>query len=396
MKKTFLILFIILPVLLLVSCPEEPVWQEEEDEFSTDVVYSDDWKYITLFLDDASAPDIIIHTSQRAMQRAQMQRAMTVDTARRAFDFFEVIFVYGDNTARASWEIGQRASITNVFRTEAGIDYSSTTLPPPNQSSGSAVLFAGRKTDFTLLAVGKIVYVDDEPGTIITTENTSVTFMLSIITASVNHIPSYSSFRTAASDHPAHANVSAGNTQIINALLGLRPFPLYKLPGGRSSVAAEYTFAFDNTEWADFADSIIRNGSGTVIKREARFPAGSGTYWYIYYPEDITTVVIMTNNQTEDLTALENPIRFSFDTTNTAHPVETENGIFALAFEIPVYAMSGVRDTEGNEAITWHIRPAFQSYLFNIDNGRDSSGGAVLIGADIDIIGELEAKVYRR
>jgi hypothetical protein len=316
---------------------------------------------------------------------------MTLDTARFGFDYFEVIFVYNNIIARASWEIGQRASITDVFRSESGIDY----FLPNNDTAGKAVLFAGRMADKTLLAVGKMISVDDIPGTTITTENTFVTFELSAITAGVSHNASNSSFITAAKDHYTHVNASAENTQIINALLGLRSFPLYKLPGNRSSITAEYTFGFDNTEWSNFEGSIVNYGNGLAIKREVRYPAGSGMYWYVNYPEDITTNLTMTNNQTAN-SALENPIRFSFDTTKTTNPVKAENGIFALTFEIPVYAISDVKDTGGNEAVIWYIRPAYQSYLFNIDNGLDSTGGAVLIGADIDEIGELEATVNRR
>ena len=124
MTKKTLAALIAVSLLVILSCDHRPPeWPEEEDEFATDVVYSDNWNFITLYLDEVTVPDIIINTN----------RAMTPDTARWGFDYFEVVFIYnGTNPqiTRASWEIGRRASINNVYRTETGIDYNTPPHPP--------------------------------------------------------------------------------------------------------------------------------------------------------------------------------------------------------------------------------------------------------------------------
>jgi len=388
---------------------------KDDDPFVTDVDYSDDWRYITLFLDESmitinnsvrginptasvmAQPSSVINTTASGIP--QPTYAMTQDSARKSFDYFEVCFHYEGLTARASWEIGKRASIENVYRTSSGINYANTGITP---GQGAAILFAGRKTDKSLLAVGRIIQVDEEPGTVITNQSGSVTFELFALTGNaarfdrrINNVPvpavKTSSFLTAAKGSPDFTNVSEDNTNVAQALIGTKRFPIYKLPSGKSDVRASYTFTLAGgyakgdpifISWNEFSQGIIvasiPTEGGVAEMREARYPAGSGNHWYADYAADQSTNVEMINNRAGSGPA-QNPVIFKIDTSNTINPVTSENGIFTLSFKIPVFALTSF-DAYDDEM--WHIRPAFATYYYNMDNGADSTGGALLMGVE--------------
>jgi len=411
MKKIILILLVISPALLCVSCGDNVPVVDNTTDSPTDVRWTNDWKFITVYLDGA-------HETVAGPTPATVNsRAMTPDTARMGFDFFEVVFVNNGITAKTYWEIGRRASVYDVYRTSGGVDYSRSDLSDPYSGSGqAALLFAGRKRDKTLLAVGKVYSVDDKPGTVVTSGSSYVTFELFSLMASVNTYPELSSFTTA---YDTALPVSVENTLIIQATIGGRPFPLYKLPEGKTKVPAEYKFKIDGAEWDDFAGGMIigrvyddskgETESGAATIRNPRYPAGYSRYWYPAYPMDVTTTVRMLNNQNPGWAA-ENPLKFEFNTVDsTQQKMGPEIGLFTLAFRIPVRPLmpaekvgfvSPVYDEDGGEMagesdeIMWFLRPAFQSYYYNIDNGTDSSGGGVLMG--VFGIQEAELEVPRR
>jgi len=370
--KKFIFAFFVLP--LLAACNNEPPPPLVNDDPSAeDVVYDDTWRYITLYLDGAV---ISVSNGSKQTRQADNARAMTADSARRGFDYFEVVFYYGEElVAKSSWEIGKRAFVNGVYTGSGGIDYSATSTA---SGKGCAVLFAGRKTDKTLLAVGKLVSVDDEPTTVITDKSTLITFELAALKAGAAVEKEKSSFK-------------AEKANIIKAQIGARWFPLYILPGKETDIKAEYYFELDGN-WNDFNNSIITTTGGKAETREVRYPAGSGKYWYPKYAIDDKTKVVMTNNQ--GTTALQNPVTFSIDTSQTVNPVKEENGLCSLIFEIPVYPVSK------SAADHWFIRPAYASYHYNIDNGNIEEklitevniGGAVLIGVDVPVDFEIPAE----
>jgi hypothetical protein len=409
MKKLIFVLLIIPPALLYASCIEPPPNTIHDDPDIPDVVISDDWKYITIYLDGA-------HLTASADKLANSSRVLTPDTARRGFDFFEVFFYANGDVARASWEIGTRASVYGVHR---GADYSRVSLGSLGSGS-AAVIFAGRKRDKTLLGVGGVVSVDDVPGATITDDNDYVTFEVFALTGkliydedgkplpkTVSYNADESCFHTA---YDPTQPVSADNTRITTAVIGGRSFPLYKLPQGKAVVKAEYTFELDGIEWEDFRYGVLvssvydgNNGgieSGSATIRSARYPAGNGKYWYPVYPLDTTTNVRMMNNQTVGQ-PVENTILFEFDTVkSTTAALGPEIGVFTLGFRIPVSPLVAAKtpgfispSDDGEVAdvadITWFIRPAYQSYYYNIDNGADSTGGGVLMG----VFGAKEAEL---
>jgi hypothetical protein len=425
MKKIIFILLIIPPALLYASCVEPPVNNSVVDDPDIpDVVITDDWKYITIYLDGAHL--IEGGPAPANANKLANSRYMTPDTARRGFDFFEVFFYANGQVVRESWEIGTRASVYNVHR---GADYSRVSLG--NLGIGeAAIIFAGRKRDKTLLAVGRVVSVDDVPGATIADESSFVTFELFALTGRLSYDndgkPRYrtvtyenekndSCFFTA---YDTTKPVGADNTLITEAVIGGRSFPLYKLPPGQASVRAEYTFELDGIDWDEFKGGVLvssvydgNNGrieSGSATIRSARYPVGNGKYWYPVYPLDTTTDVWMMNNLTAGRQA-ENVVRFQFDTSKSIFSaINPEIGLFTLGFRIPVCPLVAaeqpgfVSPSPGEDGevakggVTWFIRPAYQSYYYNIDSGADGYpyGGGVLMG--VFRVKDAELVVNRR
>jgi len=189
MKKIIYIGLAALLAFALVTC--DNVQDENIIVGSTNVEYSDDGKNITIYLDGATVPV------------TKASRSLTADLAKKSHDYYEVVFYFNDGTnpievARAAWEIGEAAAITNVYRTAAGVDYSKTgtTSLAPTATEGYAVLFAGRKADKTLLGIGRLTYADGggtppppvPPPTLtidtqVTTATTKVTFTVASLEA---------------------------------------------------------------------------------------------------------------------------------------------------------------------------------------------------------------------
>jgi hypothetical protein len=356
--KKLIFLFAASLLTLFFSCEMPPF--EEEDPQAVDVVWSEDWKFITVYLD-----------GRTTKATPSVQRAMTSDTARRGFDYFEVVFCYNGAVVRTTWGIGKRADINGVVK---NVDYSRTGITP---GQGSALLFAGRdeKNHKTILAFGKIYSIDEVVGAYIMDDSAAVTFQVYPLNAGVSYSAAYSSFETAYGDIPPYNTATAANTAIIQALIGGRSFPMYRLRPG-VQMAASYEFVLDGATWGEFP-GVILAGTGVAEKRAARYPAGSGAYWVPKMDEvDETTVVRMTNNQTG--MQVQNPIRFSIDTTETIKPFYEANGVFLLTFKIPVYNQTVIADAL--EEDLWFIKAAYQSYYYNIDNGGDSTGGGILMG----------------
>jgi len=389
--KKFIFAFFVLPLAVFVvtafsACINTLSEKNTDDDpASTNVVYDDKWKFVTLYLDDT-----LIGVSGK-----QASRAMTVDSARRGFDYFEVVFYYGSQQiAEASWELGRRA----LIKVPMSGDYSAVNV---QSGKGCAVLFAGRKEDRTLLAVGRLVNVDDVETAVISDSSSSVTFELFTLTGGVSQDAAKSSF-----------TLTSAETRITSALFGTpgnaayknRYFPLYILPVG--NVDAQYQFKFKQEGSWDSNDpdfySLFKNtivlaepNSTFTLKREVRFPGGSGKYWYPKYPQDSETKVTMTNNKTAG-EVFQNPVTFSFDTSSSNNPNIEDNGLFALTFEIPVYPAA---KPAGSNVQPWYIRTGYMSYNYNIDNGiTDNSlndiniGGAVLLGVNAPVNFEIPAE----
>jgi len=348
-----------------------------------DVEYSPDGKGVTIYL-NPDAPQ------GKAVNAA---RSLNLPVAQYGHDYFEVVFFYrtpgGENIiARTAWEIGERAGITGIHRTPAGISYNGTGAPA--NGSGSAVLFVGRKEDKTLLAVGRLSHVDGIANTVIRSDTKTVTFTVDALSAGVRETAS-SSFLTAALDTSgSYSNVSAPTTDVIPFNIAARVFPLFRLaektytPGTARTVNASYTF--------DLASGAAFNTFGFIVADlapyfqrvewiEPRYTvAGNNIVTATTLVHDQNTTINLINNTTAG-NAFINPVQFSFNITNTVN-----GSVFSLVFAIPIYALSAAENP-----VRWNLKPGYGTYLYELDDGRGGPGGAILIGT-----GDIEAYLDKR
>ena len=398
--KKFVSGLAILLALSLVTCEMAPLGGgsggSEAELGYTDVVYSKDGRSLTLYLDGATVPE------------TGASRALTRDLALAGHDYFEVVFYHKEasgsaQVARASWEIGERAGIKNVPRTISGITYSATgpaatVDTTANAGDGSfAVLFVGRKTDRTLLAIGKLT---TDP---VQTTTTSVTFEIQALdaglrfpTSTAEDAAAYDTFLT--SSDSAATNVSAANTVLKKATVNVGSsslqFPAYVIPDNQSRAA---TYALRTaqdvtatpiagiTALASYLlgvrtpiiDTVAPNLSIMAkITIPPRFPVGGGLYKGFDTPYAEETRVNITGLSLGN--GLPNPIAMSIVTADYTS-ANKDGGVCSLTFSIPVYAITAMSQTGVDPHIVWNVRPGFGTSAYDLDDGYRGTGGAILL-----------------
>jgi hypothetical protein len=339
-------------------------------------------------------------------------------------DYYEVVF-WNNNplvVARTAWEIGQSAGIKGVYTGPDGTGYSY--LPSNGYWQGCACLFAGRKTDRTLLAVGLLTHIDGRAGAetnfTISSSTKSVTFTLYSITTrlelNLDHDWDFrSSFFTASGQLNSYTNSSnefyppynypvASFTIAEKVSLGGVEYPYYKLPKDKS-VKAKYRFFLSYPQLQHIV--VYKYGSikPEVIKREPRILSG-GQYHYVRAKIDTGTTVKLDWNYHFFLEqgldadgyiphhywgywAFSNwdGLRFIFDTS------ESQGGIFSFTFRLPVCNLNSYVGSSANDPSTvWYLQPGFDRDLFSLDNG-ENAGGCILMGTeDFDDVIEIYTK----
>jgi len=337
-------------------------------------------------------------------------RAISKSLAIFAHDFFEVVFVGADNTvARAAWERNQPAVVTGVKR---NVDYKHINAASLPSDEGAALLFVGKRSDKTLLGIGRLTATDDGGDvTYISEQTKSLTFSVYAIKAGTSDDVTKSSFLTSTlKDSFPFDDASEANTEIVPVFTGGRDFPLYRMELDRLT-SASYRFGFDAASAPNFSNfgiilaqsdhpdytsaTLVDADEGfgipgnpvTRYRLRPRSPSGTGgmsTYIYdsTYLNFDEKTTVQVTNNLTAGQ-PFNNPVTFTINTLAGIGNPGTENGnVFAFAFEVPVYALSN-----GGDPVKWFIRPGYDNYLKDIcpirgdDQGLEGTGGAILIGS---------------
>jgi hypothetical protein len=408
MRKLFWAVFIVL-VFALGGCdafaPPGNFEYDPDDVTYTDVVYSPDGSSVTIYLEGTVA----VPNRQR--------RALSKELAIAGHDFFEVAFYYQDGAnpggandvvARASWELMKDAQIRGVKGKDTGsVDYSSEAVwdiyinpngvigyEPPDYTipiigpveerianlsngHGAAILFVGRKTDKTLLGVGKLdstTNIDGSAGTLSITPNTkTVTFAVAALECGLSPTAGLNSFWT-----NYHGNaINQTNTERNEIEMGDYHYYMYELQdkenGGVTS--SEYTFRTSTGSFNDYRRGIILAGPGAYEKRQPRYPTPDGQFQYFSVMLDDQTIITSGSNTAPNVgKPFINPVEMTF---NTAYTVG--GSIFALAFQIPVCPLY-LEDAEGG---TWYIRASYDSYWLDLDDaGLDGrprgSGGAIM------------------
>ena len=415
--KKFVSGLAILLALSLMTCELTPL---DGGAGYTNVVYSPDGKSVTLLLDGSVVPV------------DKSARALTKDLAIAGRDFYEVVFYYkpgasaAAQVARASWEIGEPASIRNVPRTNdpLGIDYGSTAAtdgtigdtdaPDPGNTPGTgyAILFVGRKSDKTLLGIGKL----DSTTKIIKNDTTSVTFEIQAIEAGLR-LPtgdigigeSGDTFLTDVDDPKGNGDdtgVSAANTKlgVVRVSYGINTyrFPAYKIPVGTSEIIynAKYNLGpagLDNTYLDGVrvvrVDTIPAGQDMAKIMIPPRFPVGNSHRTIVAETAQETRAVVIVTADS----AIPNSLPILIIAPDYSAKAK-DGGLCALVLQIPVYAIHNTNSSPStyilgvDKAIEWFIRPGFGTSVFDLDDGTKSKGGAILLAVgnvDFDSMGIL-------
>jgi hypothetical protein len=445
--KTFVkIALLVLLAFTLVTCDDflglNPKTEEEVEYVDWEYVdLPDGTSNLTVYLDGTRVPV----TEKTA--RPKQSRALNLQLAKMSHDYFEVIFwnktgSTPETIARASWELGQAAGISGVYRSGGGVDYSDNT--PAAATGGSAVIFVGRKQTMTLLGVGVLTQINKinlVTGQKLTSSDRSVTFTVSPLTSQIGIDP----LTGISPADPVSSFITAGKTPFTTpaatdtlgsiTALGGTDYPLFILPDFKThspadtsgtagplvlangvtstiihntsvafkTVAAQYTIGGLNLTSApagstitDLAASVRLLDRPEVIKREPRYVSGGQT-WYAIASIDFggTEVDIPAADYafTADM-ALVPVLPIKFYLTPKA------DGIFSIVFSIPVYALTlgpfetgttpkATSDNGGPPAEIWHITPGYGQNLYNLDNGTDA-GGCVLLGVNVSSLDWLE------
>ena len=358
----------------------------------TDVEYSPDGGSVTIYL-DGSAP-------------VRNSRAINLKWAQIGYDFFEVAFFHPVSgvIARAVWETGHAAGVSGVYRgvNGAGVDYRHAYAPgsPPSlpAGEGAAILFVGKRSDKTLLALGSLTHVNNVLGTTVNADTKSVTFSVAALDIGASFSAGESSFLTAARSAGTSplTDVQIEYTEILPVMIGRQLFPLYRFnrnapTTGDQDVYAQYTFkVYDPTDTVDidtFRGGVLQAGQATLVELgpdgfhlDPRYPRGDGTWaTSTLLIKDDNTDIAFRNNSPSGTAQFQNPIQFTFNTKQA-----NNKKIFAFSFQVPVYPLTNddgrVNLSDLPNSNLWYLRPGYDSYLYDLDDGKGGTGGALLIG----------------
>jgi len=447
MKKLVLAGIAVLFVMFFVTCD---LGQSDENAVVeyTDVEYSADGEQITVYIDGSKPVPV-----------TKAQRAMSKNLSRMAYDYIEVLFVSDTTVARSSWELGQAAGISGVHReaTTAKPDannylWSATT--DGTDAAPLALMFVGRKSDKTLLGIGRILQVDrlpymkkdaksayiwdtaspneglpiplkesvpgsgnfdtDDPGAFkatIVESTTSVTFWIESIktglliktedmdtgTSDIEKRVAFDSFKSTDTTNGAAIRGGARRSPLGNA-----NYPLYPLPAPKKITTAG-TAPNDTV------------GGYYIYKADYEFGGGAKTFVKFIVPEEKTVPIadrrfpryLSGGRYLAPQSNVDTDSEVWVDTVQYATNATTGNGkfsnkipllfqpkgygLFSFYIEIPVYMFKDTKSTNGGE-----VGPI----IWKIRTGLGSelyslddglaSGGCVLMGIGVTALDWLE------
>lgn len=355
MKKMIFTAIVVLLALTLATCDFTPIGGTGDEIEYTNVVYSADGGSVTLYLEGG-------------VPVTESQRALSASIAKAGHDFYEVVFVNDDDSvvARASWGRGENAAIRGIAR---GMDYGAVA----SASDGKAILFAGRRSDKTLLAVGTLTNADGGgTATTVDTNTTRVTFSIASLVGGFHE----------------SGSVTGGTLGTTEVTINGATYKTYNRLHLANSAAETVTYTISTnagTFGTTYAPGIFVDAAGTVSLGVPSVMLADGVIKDFSNVVTLATTPTLTNNTTS-ATAFAPAIGFTLDTSGSIQ------GLFSLSFSIPVYAITKAAGTNDGvtSAVIWNIKPGFGIYQHELDEGTETSfGGAILlsVGADSEWIG---------
>jgi len=371
-KKILITGVVLLLVMFFIGTCDALLSEEDEIEY-TDVVYSENGREVTIYLDGETVP--ITKSAKRAMSR---------DLAEMAYDYLEVVFVNNSAVARASWELGDPAGISGIDRSDTVIDYGNIY----SDTGPCACLFVGKSSDKTLLGFGKIIKTNSTANGNVTTSTKSVTFGLAAVQTGL-----VVTGEAAPPANPRGVLVSSlAIADSTSTLLGLgsgavkTSFPLYTFETVSADVSKAGTYTFGLSGAASLITgywTAVRT-TGTLPKvqrREPRFVDG-GTYRQPKARTDTKTRINLAATYTAALDAqFANPVAFTVDLKPQS------SGFLSFFIEVPVFNVTSLAAGKngGPDAEVWKLRTGYGSDLYNLDDGVNSGGCALLgVGPNAD------------
>jgi len=336
------------------------------------------------------------------INNSKSARALNQNLADVSLEIFEVVFFDDTKVARAVWELGDGVSLKNVAQ---GLNYISVDpdVADSNSNLGTAVLFAGRKNG-TLLAIGKITAINDVPAlsaAVIDANTTSVTFGLSALVGTADSFVITASTATDVKKVPVYlgANITPAALNYGGYILrpGVTP---YNATYTFSASAATFQFTEVDASTTSFTPAIRMMVDPNVpaiakpvtprillpmaktgeIKGEPAIITPTIDAAYINASNDGEAII----DGDPDDTITPEEDTYDLQINMTIIP-GTTNGIIALYFQIPVYAVSKEISLDGIAARTWYLRPGYNYNYLSI--GANGTGGSVLIAVDAAIDG---------
>jgi len=372
MKKLIYAVFAALLALSFTACGN--LGQPSEDNTQS-VTYGN----VTYGYENGNITGVTLPLDGRGTNRSAA-RAISKDIANELYDFFEVVFFDGTNVARASWDINKSMNIGNVPRGDAtyGIDYGEvyrTTHTPGGgiaADEGTATLFVGKTgpNGLTLLAIGKVLEVDNVSATIVKASSRSVTFGLAAFVADTSP-SSGSSFQitSATSMTPARTPILLNSVPVLSS---------YNL--NKSAIhTTTYTLgssAPSSLPASDMVKAARINGTPNISDTfKIRVPSLSMGKYSVDFTNIYQSGIISATGRSITLGAagseLPNPISINFSTTAT-------EGVTSLYFDIPVYAITtSTTNVSGSQPVSqkWFVRPGINP--LSLDAGN--MGACILI-----------------
>jgi len=355
MKKTVFALFAVLLVLSLATCDLLEVPQAAKSVNEDGQVM----KTITIKVEGVGVP--------RALNKTNATTA-----GPGAADYYEVVFKSGTKYYEVAWD---------------DTDGSATiTIPIANYANtgNDAILFAGLKSNKTLLGVGTISTTVGGAGagsnSNVTAATTGVTFTVTALTNGISNIAASSTFKiTGPTNDVVHgrnyATTATGNTPAI--AVG----PIFPIPGVESGTAySNPTSAAGGDITAEYSVTIPHN-SGVILQGAwsatpvtlGSWPETAATGTVAYVPTAKTTG-----------SALDATTVFAFEINVSS---VTVNGVCAFNILAPVRALSNTATYENTSDVAnqtpfeWNIRGGTDPNT--ADDGTTGNGAAVILGVGV-------------